>query len=249
MRRFGFGLLAAGLIAAATLLTTYPASAGHGGGMIFIPPMGGLGGIGGMGGPGLGGPGMHGPAIGGPGMGGLGNNWRGPGMGGFGGPNGGWHGPGSRFPFAGNNYHGGQPFHGNWHGNGWNGNGWNGNGWNGNGWHGNGWHGNGWHGNGWHGNGWHGNGWHGNGYWHGPRYSYRYPGYNFFYGGFWYPWPWWQQYGGGWDSEIGDNYGYYGGGGYSSAHVQYCMNRYRSYNPNTDTYTGYDGRRHRCLGP
>ena len=34
MKRFGFGLLAAGLIAAATLLTTLPASAGHGGGMM-----------------------------------------------------------------------------------------------------------------------------------------------------------------------------------------------------------------------
>lgn len=26
----------------------------------------------------------------------------------------------------------------------------------------------------------------------------------------------------------------------------YCRARYRSYNPNTGTYTGYDGRQHRC---
>lgn len=35
----------------------------------------------------------------------------------------------------------------------------------------------------------------------------------------------------------------------SSAHVRWCMNRYRSYNPRTDTYFGYDGRFHRCNSP
>jgi hypothetical protein len=39
--------------------------------------------------------------------------------------------------------------------------------------------------------------------------------------------------------------GYYGGGG----HVQWCLNRYRSYNPRTNTYMGYDGYRHRCNSP
>ena len=28
--------------------------------------------------------------------------------------------------------------------------------------------------------------------------------------------------------------------------VQYCMQRYKSYNPNTGTYLGNDGRRHSC---
>ncbi|MCX5497014.1 BA14K family protein [Kaistia dalseonensis] len=28
--------------------------------------------------------------------------------------------------------------------------------------------------------------------------------------------------------------------------VSYCSQRYRSYNPNTGTYTGYDGRQHPC---
>lgn len=37
--------------------------------------------------------------------------------------------------------------------------------------------------------------------------------------------------------------------GTSSAHVRWCMNRYRSYNPRTDTYLGFDGRYHRCRSP
>ncbi|MFA6264976.1 MAG: BA14K family protein [Pseudolabrys sp.] len=28
--------------------------------------------------------------------------------------------------------------------------------------------------------------------------------------------------------------------------VDYCMQRYRSYDPRSGTYVGYDGRRHRC---
>jgi hypothetical protein len=38
----------------------------------------------------------------------------------------------------------------------------------------------------------------------------------------------------GYGSPVGDD------------HVQYCMNRYRSYDPNSDTFMGYDGMRHRC---
>jgi hypothetical protein len=37
---------------------------------------------------------------------------------------------------------------------------------------------------------------------------------------------------------------YAGGGG--GGGVEYCMQRYRSYNPNTGTYTGNDGRPHPC---
>jgi hypothetical protein len=33
--------------------------------------------------------------------------------------------------------------------------------------------------------------------------------------------------------------------GYSDA-VAYCMSRFKSYNPRTGTYTGYDGRKHAC---
>jgi hypothetical protein len=51
---------------------------------------------------------------------------------------------------------------------------------------------------------------------------------------------------------IGSQYPYYGsgyatypqdGGGGSSA---YCASRFKSYNPATGTYLGYDGLRHPC---
>jgi hypothetical protein len=30
-------------------------------------------------------------------------------------------------------------------------------------------------------------------------------------------------------------------------HIQACLDAYRSYDPRTDTYLGYDGYRHRCM--
>jgi hypothetical protein len=38
-------------------------------------------------------------------------------------------------------------------------------------------------------------------------------------------------------------------GGGSSAHVRWCLNRYRSYDPSSDSFLGYDGYRHRCNSP
>lgn len=32
-------------------------------------------------------------------------------------------------------------------------------------------------------------------------------------------------------------------------HVAWCRRKYRSYNPSTDTYRGYDGYTHRCISP
>ncbi len=37
--------------------------------------------------------------------------------------------------------------------------------------------------------------------------------------------------------------------GQTSDHVRWCAERYRSYDPRTDTYMGYDGYRHRCNSP
>ncbi len=37
--------------------------------------------------------------------------------------------------------------------------------------------------------------------------------------------------------------------GASSAHVNWCLNRYRSYDPGTDQYLGYDGLYHFCNSP
>ena len=32
-------------------------------------------------------------------------------------------------------------------------------------------------------------------------------------------------------------------------HVDWCLKRYRSYRPRTDTFRGYDGKDHRCISP
>ena len=39
---------------------------------------------------------------------------------------------------------------------------------------------------------------------------------------------------------------YYGGGYYEGDAVRYCMQRFRSYDPGSGTYLGYDGYRHPC---
>ena len=54
-------------------------------------------------------------------------------------------------------------------------------------------------------------------------------------------------YSGGYDDDYDDYYAY--SGGYSNSHVRWCLNRYRSYNPRTDTFLGYDGYRRRCRSP
>jgi hypothetical protein len=40
--------------------------------------------------------------------------------------------------------------------------------------------------------------------------------------------------------------GYYAGGPAGDDDVAYCMQRYRSYDPGSGTYLGYDGARHPC---
>ncbi|ODT18252.1 MAG: hypothetical protein ABS35_24090 [Kaistia sp. SCN 65-12] len=41
----------------------------------------------------------------------------------------------------------------------------------------------------------------------------------------------------------------YYNGGYGGDYYSYCSSRYRSFNPRTGTYTGYDGYQHRCVMP
>ena len=36
---------------------------------------------------------------------------------------------------------------------------------------------------------------------------------------------------------------------WTEAHIEWCLDRYRSYNPATNTFTGYDGYQHECRGP
>lgn len=71
---------------------------------------------------------------------------------------------------------------------------------------------------------------------------------NYYYNGYWYDWPWWL---------VGTGVGLYYGGYYDQPiyydngddHTAWCMRRYRSYNPATDTFIGYDGYAHRCISP
>ena len=94
---------------------------------------------------------------------------------------------------------------------------------------------------------------------HGDRYPRRSHGYHYYHQGYYYSSPWWifpQRVR---PPEIFDggyyDYCYYGGGRYGpcqstfNGHVEWCLARYRSYNPQTDTFVGYDGYRHRCDSP
>jgi len=72
---------------------------------------------------------------------------------------------------------------------------------------------------------------------HGHRYTHRRHGYGYYYGGYWYASPWWR--GPGVVITVPTHR-------YGSAHVRRCLNHYRSYNPRTDMFLGYDGRHHRC---
>lgn len=73
---------------------------------------------------------------------------------------------------------------------------------------------------------------------HGPRYRSRRRGYRHFRGGYWYASPFWL--------DIVPAPRYYG---YGNAHVNWCLRQFRSYNPRTNRYLGYDGRYHRCISP
>lgn len=42
---------------------------------------------------------------------------------------------------------------------------------------------------------------------------------------------------------------YYLNGPGASLHLDWCLARYDSYNPDTNMYLGYDGNFHRCRGP
>jgi hypothetical protein len=83
----------------------------------------------------------------------------------------------------------------------------------------------GWRGHGWHRHGWHGHHRHG---WYGRRHGY------------------------GWGPVIGGlAAGAIVGSAIASSHAQasanaYCEQKYRSYDPASGTYLGYDGERHPC---
>jgi hypothetical protein len=119
-----------------------------------------------------------------------------------------------------------------------------------------------WHGGGWHGGGWHG-GWRGDRGWWGPGaivggivggalaaanpYGYDY-GYDSAYGpGYAYDSaPGYSGYG---YAAGNSGYGYAAPEGYGAPQagaMSYCMSRFRSFDPASGTYLGYDGARHSC---
>src|SRR5262245_19528681 len=83
---------------------------------------------------------------------------------------------------------------------------------------------------------------------HGLRYRYRHGRYAHYYRGWWYPRAWWRT-GPVVAFGVAPLAGGYYGSSAGSGQVQWCLNRYRSYDPRTDTYMGYDGLRHRCNSP
>lgn len=80
---------------------------------------------------------------------------------------------------------------------------------------------------------------------HGPRYRYRRHGYHHYHRGYWYSTPWWAVTVPLVAPTIVAPAPVYGGGG----HVAWCEARYRSYDPSTDQFLGYDGDYHYCNSP
>jgi hypothetical protein len=77
---------------------------------------------------------------------------------------------------------------------------------------------------------------------HGKRYHRRFGNYRHYHDGWWYSRPFWRIPGFGLGITIDP-------GNRSNAHVAWCEDRYRSYNPRTDMYLGYDGDYHYCNSP
>src|SRR5690348_16083212 len=98
----------------------------------------------------------------------------------------------------------------------------------------------GWHGGGWHGRGW---GWGLGGFAAGAIIGSAIAA-PYYYGGY-YPYGYYPAYG------YPPPPAYYGAPGYGAAgpaggDASYCAQRYRSYDPATGTFLGYDGQRHPC---
>ena len=74
------------------------------------------------------------------------------------------------------------------------------------------------------------------------RYEHRDRRYSHYHCGWWYSWPFWSM---GVPIYIYDQYD----DEYDDQHVAYCLDKYRSYDPATDTYLAYSGRIRRCRSP
>ncbi len=80
---------------------------------------------------------------------------------------------------------------------------------------------------------------------HGERHRHRRPGYTHFHQGYYYATPWWaavpvvrmprHE-----PARIHRT---------NQRHVRWCLNQYRSYNPNSNLFVARDGRRYQCRSP
>jgi BA14K-like protein len=81
------------------------------------------------------------------------------------------------------------------------------------------------------------------------RYRYRHGPYRYYRDGYWYDTPWWAlaiPFGLATGAIIAGTTNRYN---YGSAHVRWCSDRYRSYNPRTNTWVGNSGRVYQCNSP
>jgi hypothetical protein len=68
------------------------------------------------------------------------------------------------------------------------------------------------------------------------RFRHRHGRFVHFFNGWWYAEPWWS-----YDTAYVGLYG--------DAHVQWCINHYRSYNPDNNTFVSYSGEIRECVSP
>ena len=89
----------------------------------------------------------------------------------------------------------------------------------------------------------------------GPRSAHRSGPFRYYYGGWWYPRPWWYGPGssfagnpisGWWDDFDWAEGGYTEG---TDPHVEWCFDHHHSYEEATDSFLGHDGAPHRCRSP
>lgn len=84
-----------------------------------------------------------------------------------------------------------------------------------------------------------------------PRMRHRTHRYRHYHGGYWYDNPWWVVpfVGAGIAMSNRDRYYDRNDYGYGSRHVQWCMDRYRSYDPRSNTWVSYSGAVRQCISP
>jgi hypothetical protein len=84
---------------------------------------------------------------------------------------------------------------------------------------------------------------------YGPRYRYARPGYRYHRDGYYYSSPWW---GAGAGLAVGALVGSAianSAANSGDGHVAWCSQRYRTYDPGSDTFMSNSGVRKRCVGP